>query len=514
MSVSEESATREGGFVSTLSAEVLPPLEVRDTVSVPERSATREGGFVPTLPTKHLPPPEVRDLPEPPRRMWRLIGPGVVGAGVGLASGEFILWPYISSQVGLIFLWGALLGVVVQWFLNMEIERYTLATGETALTGFNRYWKHWGLVFAVMVYLQNMWPGWATSSATMLTYLVGGNATVIAIGMLVVIGAALTLAPVVYVALERLIFVKVAVIGLFVVVALLFAVKASAWRSLPDAATHAGRVPTQLGFALVLGAIAFAGAGGGQNLCQSNWIRDKGFGMGKYVPRLVSTVTGRQEAGSETAGYVFPPNPMNLARWRRWWRFANVEQALSFVLITVITIMFMSMLSHSTLFGLPDLPNSIDFLRIEGEQLKAVVGGWFGTVFWAVGTFSLFAAATGIVDYASRLAADILKTTYLRNARVSESRLYFALVWGLVGLGVLVLLLGVTQPLVLLVISACVAGTMMFIYSILLLVMNRRSLPAPLRVRGVRVGALVFSSGFFGVLSVLTIIQQTQRLFG
>ena len=77
-----------------------------------------------------------------------------------------------------------------------------------------------------MAYLQNLWPGWATSSATMLTYLFGGNPTVIAIGMLLVIGAALTLAPVVYVALERLIFVKVAVIGGFVVVALLFAVKA------------------------------------------------------------------------------------------------------------------------------------------------------------------------------------------------------------------------------------------------------------------------------------------------
>ena len=67
----------------------------------------------------------------------------------------------------------------------MEIERYTLATGETALTGFNRYWKYWGLVFAVMVYLQNLWPGWATSSATMLTYLFGGSPKVIAIGMLV-----------------------------------------------------------------------------------------------------------------------------------------------------------------------------------------------------------------------------------------------------------------------------------------------------------------------------------------
>jgi hypothetical protein len=44
--------------------------------------------------------------------------------------------------------------------------------------------------------------------------------------------------------------------------------------------------------------------------------------------------------------------------------------------------------------------------------------------------------------------------------------------------------------------------------------MNRRSLPAPLQVRGVRIGVLVFSAGFFGVLSVLTITQQAQRLFG
>ena len=64
------------------------------------------------LPTKNLPAPQVRDLPEPPNQTWRIVGPGMVGAGVGLASGEFILWPYISSQVGLVFLWGAVVGVV------------------------------------------------------------------------------------------------------------------------------------------------------------------------------------------------------------------------------------------------------------------------------------------------------------------------------------------------------------------------------------------------------------------
>src|SRR6187397_2545494 len=150
---------------------------------------------------RDLPALEARDLPEPPGSWRSVIGPGVVAAGVGLASGEFVLWPYIASQVGLVLLWGAAVGIGTQWFINMEIERYTLATGETALTGFSRYWRHWGLFFALMTYFANLWPGWVTSSATLVTYLWGGNANYIAIGMLVAIGAMLTLAPVVYVAL-------------------------------------------------------------------------------------------------------------------------------------------------------------------------------------------------------------------------------------------------------------------------------------------------------------------------
>ena len=66
----------------------------------------------------------------------------------------------------------------------------------------------------------------------------------------------------------------------------------------------------------------------------------------------------------------------------------------------------------------------------------------------------------GIIDYTSRLAADVLKTTYTPGA--SESRMYFWLVWGMVGLGCTILLAGISQPLTLLVISASTAGTMMF----------------------------------------------------
>jgi hypothetical protein len=451
-------------------------------------------------------------MPDPPRNYWRLVGPGIVAGGVGLSSGEFVLWPFIASQVGLVLLWGAFVGVVTQFFLNMEVERYTLATGETALTGFNRFWKHWGLVFAILVYFANLWPGWAISSATLATYLFGGSATTIAVISLLVIGFSLTFAPVIYVALERLIFVKVAAVLVLVVLGVTFAIGPESWAALPAGLASIGTVPQGLNIALIFGAIAFAGSGGGQNLCQSNWIRDKGFGMGQYVPRLVSPVTGAAEAKSSVTSYIFEPTPANMARWHSWWRFANVEQLLSFVLVTILTIGLTSMLAHSTLFGEPNLPNNVSFLQIEALRLESMVGRWFGVLFLAVGAFSLFGSAMGIIDYTSRLAADILKTTYLPTTEVSESRLYFWLVWGMVVLGCSILLAGISQPITLLVISASTGGTIMFLYSMLLIALNRRLLPAAIRVGPFRVAALVWSTLMFGTLAALTIHTQMQVL--
>jgi hypothetical protein len=318
---------------------------------------------------------------------------------------------------------------------------------------------------------------------------------------------------VVYTALERLIVIKVAVIGGFFLLALILVIDSGTWAALSSAATHAGRFPATLELSLVMGAIAFSGAGGGQNLCQSNWIRDKGYGMGRHVSRLVSPITGREEAASTARACVFPLTAGSLGRWKRWWRFANLEQALTFVLVTVVTIVLTSMLAYVTLYGQPNVPNTIEFLRTQGDRLALFGGGWFGMLFWAIGAYSLFTATVGIVDYTSRLGADVLKWTYLSKSTVSESRLYFFLVWGLVGLGAVILLSGVRQPLVLLVISACTGGTMMFVYSSLLILLNRRTLPAALRTPVWRVVVLLLSAAFFGWLSVLTIHQQVQRLF-
>jgi hypothetical protein len=182
------------------------------------------------------------------------------------------------------------------------------------------------------------------------------------------------------------------------------------------------------------------------------------------------------------------------------------------VLITFLTILFTSLLAYSTVFGRPDLANSIAFIKTEGQVLGERIGSWFQYFFWFIGAFSLFAAALGIVDYTSRLTADVIKTSYRPDA--NESKVYACLVWGLVAIGAGVLLAGFSQPIVLLVISAVVGGFMMFIYSGLLILINRKSLPAPIRVRGWRLAGLIWSVLLFGVLSVLTFSDQLGKLFG
>src|SRR5215211_8097695 len=113
------------------------------------REATGDGW---NISTKYLPEPEVQDLPEPqPLRTY--LGASVILLATALGSGEVILWPYITSQAGVGRLWLAFVGFSAQYFINMEVERYTLATGETAVTGFSRMWLGWGIIFILTTIL-------------------------------------------------------------------------------------------------------------------------------------------------------------------------------------------------------------------------------------------------------------------------------------------------------------------------------------------------------------------------
>ncbi|CAN5681355.1 hypothetical protein BH24ACT26_BH24ACT26_21440 [soil metagenome] len=479
-------------------------------------AAPEERGIASEIPSQNLPAVSYRDMPEAlPLR--RVLGPSVILLAASIGSGEFVIWPFITSQVGLVAMWAAIVGVFTQYFINMEIERYTLATGETAVTGFTRLWKPWGALFIVMTVVPWAWPGWATGASTSLTFAFGmseGAVVPLTITALIAIGIALTVSPVIYQTVEKVQFVLVGAILLFLAAAVFLAIEAQAWGDLIAGFSNFGRIPSGIEPAVLLGALAFAGAGGSLNLMQSNLIRDKGFGMGAYVPRIVSPFTGEEEA-VPSIGSFFPQDEANLSRWRQWWKVANQEQFWTFGVIGAISIVLLSLLTYSTVFGREGLSDDFTFIQIEGEVLKDVVGSWFGTFFWLAGTVVLLSTNLGVLDMVGRITADVLKVGALRDSEVwSESRIYLVVVWAEIIFGSLILLAGVDQPLVLLVIASSLNGLVMFIYSMLLIQLNRGVLPKTIGLGGYRLGAMVWAVLFFGFFSVIVIIDQGRELLG
>ena len=95
-----------------------------------------------------------------------------------------------------------------------------------------------------------------------------------------------------------------------------------------------------------------------------------------------------------------------------------------------------------------------------------------------------------------------------RGRRSGGRGVTFCVVWSLIACDSTILLSGFHQPLSLVVVAAALSGGVMFIYSILLLVINRRFLPDQLKVRGIRMLVLLWAAGLFGVMSVLVVINE------
>jgi Mn2+/Fe2+ NRAMP family transporter len=483
---------------------------------VAEAVAPENGRLASELPSKYLPAVPYRDLPEP-RSLKNYLGASVIIAATALGSGELILWPYITSQVGLALVWLSVVGITMQFFLNMEIERYTLVTGETAVTGFSRMWLPWGIVFICGAVLPNIVPGWASTGATEFTFIFGlpsSTVPLVTTLFLISIGLAVTLSPVIYQTLEKVQAVMVALILLFAVAAIFIATNGGAWADVvteaPQGAANLGGYIEELGAASLFGAIVFAGAGGANNLCQSNYVRDKGMGMGVHIPNIVSPITG-EEVAAPSLGYMVPYTEENEQRWKRWWRVANQEHLLTFWGIGAFFLVAFSVLVFSTLGVQENIGEDLAFIQDEGAALGETVGPWFQTAFYIAGFLVLFSTNIGVVDYVGRLVGDSLKVTFLKESQFwSESKIYITIVWLMITVGSLIIWTG-AEPVLLLVISATGGGFVMAFYSVLLIILNSRTLPEFVKLKGWRMPVMVLIALFYVSFSMFLIYQMVTQ---
>jgi hypothetical protein len=473
----------------------------KEAIGMAETTEPREE-FATELPSRYLPQAKYRDLPEP-RGLRKYMGASVIILATALGSGELILWPYITTQVGLALVWLSVVGISVQFFLNMEIERYTLATGETAVTGFSRMWIGWSVIFVLGAILPNTIPGWAASGAELFTFIFGlgsGAVPLVATIFLISIALSVTVSPVVYQLLEKVQAVLVIIILAFIALAIFIATDLSAWAGVvTEAPEGIANFPTywqEVGAVSILGALAFAGAGGANNLVQSNYVRDKGMGMGIHIPNIVSPITG-EEVATPSLGYVPPDTEENRRRWQGWWKVANQEHLITFWFIGALLLVALCVLVFSSIGIQENIGTDLAFVEDWANAMGEKIAPWFSVFFLIAGFVMLLSTNIGIMDYVARLTGDSLKVTVLRDSEFwSESKLYVTAVW-IIAIGGSILIWTGIEPIVLLTMSAAGGFFVMAAYSTLLNWLNRRYLPEYAKLKGWRSPVVVFVALFY-----------------
>jgi hypothetical protein len=463
-----------------------------------------------------LAPLAKKDLP-PALSLKKLLGPSFILLGLGLGSGELILWPYLASSFGLGIMWGALLGITFQFFINMEIERYALVTGESVFVGLARKLKNLSPVwFIFSTLIPWMWPGIIASSATLLAAILGINySPILPIILLLVIGIVLTLGPVIYKTQEvfqrTLIFVGVP----FVFGLILFLAKPVDWQNLAVGLVGKGDgfwfLPAGISLATFLGAFAYAGAGGNLNLAQSYYVKEKGYGMGKFSGRITSILTGKKEKIT-LEGVTFESTPKNLKIFKLWWKRINIEHAIVFWATGAFTMIILSLLAYVTVFGNPEGAAGIGFVIKEAQVIGQKTFGFLGTAFLVIAATMLFSTQFSVMDATSRIMSENLVILSPKKFKIEKlPNFFYIFLWIQILAGIIIFSLGFTQPLTLIVIGAALNAVAMFFYTGLVLWLNLTNLDKPLRPSLLRIFAVASAFIFYGVFSFFTILQNIPK---
>ncbi|WP_338823102.1 hypothetical protein MHOCP_13520 [Moorella humiferrea] len=469
----------------------------------------------------------VEDLPQPPsplnlRRLLAIMGPSVIALGGTLGSGEWLIGPSMFVKYGLALLWITTVSTLLQTFLNIEMARYTLYTGEPITVGFMRLnpgSKFWAPLMSLLGILERGLPGWALASATCLAALqlgkIPGNADK---NLVLIYGVIVFLSCVVLTSVGRKVerTLEIANWAMMIIVFLglgllaIAFVPARVWAEGLKGFVSFGYVPKGVDIFMLSALAGYSAYGGFGNNAITNWYRDKGFGMGAkvgYIPALV----GGTMVHVSPSGKVAPPTEDNLKSWKQWFKILSYDQWCVFFVGGMFGMFLPGILAAGLIPRGSDLPQW-GVAAYQGEVFRSLIGpiGWFFAL--GLGFWILFSTALSNVDLVCRQITDMSwsgSPAVRRWAKNDIRKIYYLLlfiftIWGL-------LYMRITVPLKLVALSGNIANFTLALSALTTIYLNRKFLPKEFRAPLWREIMLVLNALFFGTFFLLFTFNQ---LFG
>ena len=334
------------------------------------------------------------------------IGPGMVLAASIVGSGELIATTTLGAQVGYAVLWIILLSCAIKPVVQGEFGRYTIATGHTALEGFNRVpgpragvgWLVW--VWMLTVTLTLLQVGGMYGGVAQVLHLLMPSVPVNAwVGVCFLITLALLLGGG-YERIERFAIVKV---GLFTV---LTVCAAAILLRRPDAVTLADlqsglsfELPAA-GLATAIAVFGITGVGATELVMYPYWCVEKGYA--RFV--------GERDGSAAWA-----------SRARGWIRVMHLDITCSLVIYTMATVAFY-LLGAGVLNRMGLVPAERDTIIVLSNIYTQTLGAWALWLFYLGAVVTLYGTVFASTAAHARLFADAVRIAGWYPREDAESR--------------------------------------------------------------------------------------------
>ena len=473
-------------------------------------------------------------LPARKKSLVKTMGPGIVMAGLAIGSGELIMWPWITSIVGAQLLWAAAIGIFLQLWINIEIGRWSIVTGESPFTGMVRVIKTIVYVWVFMIVVGKFVPGWARETGIALRDLIFGpghsSPPWVWTAIVFAAVAAILFGPkVIYEAVERSIMFLIVVI----VVGLIYVVweigSMDLFMAMWDGVTNIfdfpdfpvpvfaddGSIRDELSFSRFFGAVVFAGAGGLGNLYYAYYLREKGIGMGARMPTLMSAAHKHETKEMDT-GFLYPETEENQKRFRDWFRYVVTDQVLFFWLLGSFTMFLFIFGALAVLHPIGLVPDRGSLVWDLASILEESMGTSGRYLFLVVGMAALFSTQLGGVDGGSRIFSDLLHTNFKFGKWFKLEQWYLILVSTTMIIGTFSVWFFEQYDIAgldFLFISALIGGFAMALYVPLLLYMNLTHLPKSARPGWINIFFMVIASAMYIGFAGYTIYTKVVDMF-
>lgn len=346
-----------------------------------------------------LDPAKIKEPPKGWGPSVRFLGPGMITSAAVVGSGELITATTLGAEVGFLLLWLVFVSTFVKVAVQIEVARWSISTGQSAIEGYNRVpprflKRGWVSYLAVLMFLQFLTSqaGVLSAAGLALSLLVpigGDSPTTASVGFWVLLMVLIAIG--IHIANRYQIVEKVSttlvVIVTAAVVVLVFGIQATpfAW-SIGDLAygMQFQLAAGTMGVALAM--FGLTGVGAGEITSYSFWCVEKGY----------AAWTGPNDGSEEW-----------VRRARGWISVMKKDVWLAWVIYTTSTASFY-ILGAAVLNPQGLVPSGNEVITTISRIFTDTIGDWAGVVFLAFAALALYKTILANVPSLSRQVANAI----------------------------------------------------------------------------------------------------------